>query len=292
MFKIVNKQLLAENVKRIDILAPVIASKILPGQFVSVSPDEDEERIPITVNEVDVKRGTIAIIFQEIGRLTRKIGAIPINDSLFSVLGPLGKPSRIEKVGRVICAAAGIGVAQILPIARAHKKIGNKVVGIIGARTKKFLMLEPQMRIACDRLFVTTDDGSYQRKAKITEILQELMAQKKINLVYAIGSVELMRNVCELAKKKTVPSLIKVNPYMVDCMGMCGSCRVKVDGLTKLACVDGPEFDGQKINFDDLDIRMKAFKELDQWYNQKSISSHTKKESGTFMKFLTDILRN
>lgn len=291
MFKVINKQQLAENVKRMDILAPNIAKKIQPGQFVSVCAEENYERIPITVNDADTRKGTITLIFQEVGHITKKLGSIPINDEIFSVLGPLGMPARLEKFGTVICAATGIGIAQILPICRALKEKGNKVIGVMGARTKRDLILEAQMRLVCDKFFITTDDGSYERRGMVTDVFKELLLKEKIDLVYTIGSTELMENISLLTVEKKIKTLIKVNPYMSDCVGMCGSCRVEVGGKAVLACIDGPEFDGHKINYKDLAIRMKAFEELDQWYNHKLISNQNKKESGTFTKFVADILR-
>lgn len=291
-FKIINKQVLADQVKRIDIVAPNIARKIQPGQFVSVCPEEDDEHIPLTVTSYDLISGHISLIFPEIGYTTRKLGALPINESIYSILGPLGRRAQIEKEGAVVCIATGIGVAQILPICRAFKDKGNKVVGIIGAKTKRALMLEPQMRITCDKMFIATEDGSYAQKGLATDLLQGFLDQKKIDCVYAIGSVNMMRTVSVMTRKEGIKTLVKLNPVMTDCMGMCGSCRVRVGGKMVLACTEGPEFDGHKVDYQDLDIRMNAYEELDEWGNQQLKHSPQRNGSKTLTRFLSGILKN
>jgi len=291
-FKIINKLVLAEQVKRIDIAAPNIARKIQPGQFVSVCPEEDDEHIPITVTHCDPIKGEISLIFPEIGYTTRKLGALPINESVFSILGPLGRRAQIEKEGSVICIAAGIGIAQILPICRAFKDKGNKVIGIIGATTKTALILEPQMRIACDKMFITTEDGTYERKGLATDLLQGFLSQAKIDCVYAIGSVNLMRTVSVMTRKAKIKTLVKLNPVMTDCVGMCGSCRVKVGGKIVLACIEGPEFDGHKVDYQDLEIRINAYEESGKWDNQQLKHSPTQNGSKTLTRFLSGILND
>jgi len=291
MFEIINKQILAIDVKRLDIAAQHIARKIQPGQFVSVCPEEGDESIPLTVVDHDMNKGIISFIFKEVGATTKKLGALAIKEPVFSILGPLGTPSLINKNGMVVCIATGVGIAQMLPICRALKKKGNKVVGIIGAKTKKDLMLESQMRITCDKINITTQDGSYERRGLATDAFKELIHKPKVQLVYAIGSVEMMRSVCSLTKPKEIPTLVHLNPVMVDCMGMCGSCRVKVGGKTVLACIEGPEFDGHKVDFDYLDIRMKAFEEFNEWDNQKLQPNHMEAASKTLTRFLSGILK-
>jgi len=291
MFEIINKQLVTNGVKRLDISAPDISKKVQPGQYISICPEEGDERIPLSVVASDAGKGTISIIFQEIGQTTGKLGTLPINESIFSILGPLGVPSKVEKRGVVICIATSIGIAKILPICRANKDIGNKVIGIIGAETKRDLLLEAQMRLLCNEVFITTEDGSYERKGLATDILKGIIAEKKVKFVYAVGSVEMMRNVCHMTKNKKIPTSVQLNPIMVDCIGMCGSCRVKVGGKTVLACMDGPEFDGHKVDFDDFEKRKKAIEECDKCHNQKLKPKAQKKESGTLMRFLSDLLR-
>jgi len=291
MFKIINKQILAENIKRIDISAPNIASKVQPGQFVSVGPEENDEHIPLTVTSCDPQRGHISLIFPELGHTTRKLGALPINEHIFSILGPLGRPATIEKKGVVVCIANGIGITQILPVCRAFKDKGNKVIGVIGAKTKRGLMLESQMRLACNKILIATDDGSCEHRGLATDVLQGFLDKNKADLVYAIGSVEMMRTVSVMTKEKRIRTLVKLNPVMADCMGMCGSCRVKVGEKTVLACVEGPEFDGHKVDFHDLDIRMNAYEESPEWGNQQSKNKPARNESKTLAKFLSGILK-
>ncbi len=291
MYEILNKQILAEDVKRLDVSAPNIAKKIQPGQFVSVSPEEGDEHIPLSIVDTDPQKGVISLIFQEVGLTTGKLGTLPINESIFSILGPLGVPSKIDKKGVVVCVATGVGSAQILPICRAYRKAGNKVIGIIGAKTKRSLLLEAQMRLSCNKLLIATNDGTYERRGLATDILKEIVAQQKINFVYAIGSVDMMQAVCVFTKEKKIKTRVYLNPVMVDCMGMCGSCRVKVGGKILLACIEGPEFDGHKVDFQYFNIRMKAFEELDRWDNQKGLSSPKKSESGILTRFLSGILR-
>jgi len=297
-FKILNKQILSENVKRLDISAPHIAKKIQPGQFVSVCPEEGDERIPLAVIDTDQNKGTISLIFQEVGYTTHKLGKLAINDSIFSILGPLGVPAKIKKGKTVICIATGVGAAQILPICRAFKKKGNKVIGIIGAKTKRSLMLEAQMRLACNKIFITTNDGSYERRGLATDTLKEIIDKYNFEeeaaqplLVYAIGSVDMMQEVCIITKEKKIPTRVHLNPIMVDCMGMCGSCRVKVGGKMILACIDGPEFNGHQVDFNNFNIRMKAFEEAGECLSQTLPSSRKRNESKTFKKFLSDILK-
>jgi len=258
MFKITNKQTLAPDIKRLDILAEEIARRLQPGQFVMVTPTETTQGIPLTVVECDPQRETISLIFQETGLSTRALGALQINQRVFNILGPLGTPSAIAKVGTVACVATGIGTTQILPICRAHKKIGNKVIGIIGAKTKKLLTLETQMRLSCHKLLIATNDGSYLKRGLATDLLQELLRTEKLNLVYAVGSVDLMQAVVAMTQAQEIPSRVSLQPVMRDGVGICGSCRVKIDGRSILSCVEGPEFDGHRVDFADLNIRMES----------------------------------
>ena len=255
---ITNKQLLAQDVKRLDIQAESIASKIRPGQFVIIVPQEKSEWIPMSVAESDPHKGTISIIFKEIGDATRELGNIPINDSLYSVMGPFGQPATIEKRGTVICVATGVGIAQILPICRALKKAGNKVIGVIGAKTKKDLILETQMRLTCYKLQITTEQGYYMRRGKATDAVQEIINKEKISLVYATGSVEMMKVVCDMTKKKHIKTLVQVNTNIQCGAGICGACRAKVNEQVVFSCIDGPEFDGHSVDFDYLKTRKKA----------------------------------
>ncbi len=291
MFEILNKQLVADNVKRLDIYAPNISQKVRPGQFVSIAPEEGDERIPLSVVDSDPQKGTISIIFQEVGQTTGKLGTLPINECIFSILGPLGVPSQIERRGNVICIATGIGIAKVLPICRALREAGNKVIGIIGARSKKDLLLEPQMRLSCDKIHIATEDGSHEQKGLATDIFEKVLADKKIHFVYAVGSVDMMKMVCALTRKSRIKTVVQLNPIMVDCMGMCGSCRVKVAGEMVFACTDGPEFDGHKVDFENFKKRKKAIEECDECHNQKLPLRSRKKGSGILTKLFSGFLK-
>ena len=282
-----------------DIKAEEIARRIKPGQFVMVTPTERSERIPLSVVDADVARGTISLIFQEIGFTTKQLGALQINENVFNLLGPLGVAPSIEKVGIVVCITIGMGAAQILPICRAHKKIGNKVISIIGAKTKKDLVLESQLRLTCHKILIATNDGSYIKRGLATDLLRELLKQETIHLVHAVGSVDMMEAVCAMTAGKNIPTRVSLHPVMVDATGTCGSCRVKVAGETVLSCVDGPEFDGHAVDFTDLRIRMNAFSikkdsegnEL-PWFQQKSPPSRPRSGSEIFQKLRSVFQKN
>ncbi len=296
MFKIIHKQTLAPDIKRLDVLAGEISRRSRPGQFVMVTPTEITQGIPLTIVDADCNRGIISLIFQETGFSTKALGQLQINHCVFNILGPLGIPAVIEKTGTVVCVATGIGTTQILPICRAHRKIGNKVIGLIGAKTKKLLMLEAQMRLSCHKLLIATDDGSYIKRGLATDLLRELLHQEKIHLVYAVGSVDMMQAVAMMTQERQIPTRVSLQPVMIDSVGICGSCRVKVGGRTVLACVEGPEFDGHRVDFDDLKIRTDAFsigKNKDRaWFNRKSMPYPLRNASGAFRKFLAGILKS
>lgn len=293
-FKILNKQSLGVDVKRLDIKAEEIARRIQPGQFVMVTPLERSERIPLSVVDADAVRGTISLIFQETGFTTRQLGALQINDNIFNILGPLGVAPEIKKVGVVVCITTGMGTTQILPICRAHKKIGNKVIGLIGAKTKKNLVLESQLRLTCHKILIATNDGSYIKRGLATDLLRDLLKQEKVDLVHAVGSVDMMESVCVMTREKNIPTRVSLHPVMVDGTGMCGSCRVKVGGETVLACLEGPQFDGHAVDFEDLKVRMNAFdvkkdaqgKEL-SWFSPRLQPSRLKNGSEIFQRFLS-----
>ena len=293
-FKILNKQMLGEGVKRLDIKADELSRRIQPGQFVAVMPTERSEPIPLSVVDADPLRGSISLVFQEVGFTTKQLGALQINETIFNISGPLGKPSDISKVGNVVCITTGAGAAHLLPICRAHKKMGNKVIGIIGAKTKKNLMLESQLRLSCHKILIATNDGSYIKRGLATDLLKEVLTKEKIDLIYAVGSVDMMEAVCGIARAKNIPVRVSVHPLMMDCAGICGSCRVLVGGKTLLSCVDGPEFDGHMVDFEVLRIRMNAFvvkpgsegKEL-EWYSQQSQLNRPRSEFGILTKFLS-----
>lgn len=256
MFKVLNKQLLNQNIKRLDIAAPAIAQHFLPGQFVMVTPFADSVAIPLSIVESDIRRGTISLIIHEQEEATRQLGAFSIDQDIHLVLGPLGVPAVIHKFGLVVCVAHGIGAAHMLPICRALKKAGNKVIGIIGAKTKRAMMLESQMRIVCDEVYVTTNDGSYERRALASEFLKTFLEKQPVDRVYAAGSVDMMEAASRLTQEKNVPIFVTLNPVMLDAVGLSATCRVKVGGEVRLASIDGPHFDGHQVDFEYLKVRL------------------------------------
>lgn len=264
MNKIISKQELAPQIKKIIVEAPLVAKKVSPGEFIVAIVDEKGERVPLTVVDSNKEKGTITLIFQEVGKSTFKLGKLEKGEKISNLLGPLGKPTEIKKLGMVITVGGGVGIAEVYPVTRAFKDAGNKVISIIGARNKSLLILEDEMRKASDELFVTTDDGSYARQGFLSEVLKELISSKEIDLVYAVGPVVMMRVISELTQPLRIKTLVSLNPIMVDATGMCGSCRVCVDKETKFACVDGPEFDGHSVDFKELQNRLQLFTEQEK----------------------------
>ncbi len=260
MNKIVRKKLLSQVIAEIEISAPHIAKSQKPGQFVIIRVDDKGERIPLTIANSNQEKGTVTIIVQAIGKTTVKLNAMEEGESIADVVGPLGKPSHIEHFGRVVTIGGGVGTAIAWPTTRAFKKAGNEVISIIGARTKELLILEDEMRAVSDRVIVTTDDGSYANKGFVTDSLKGLIDNNLIpNMVLAIGPVPMMRAVSELTKKYAIPTVVSLNPIMLDGTGMCGVCRVSVGGKTMFACVDGPEFDAHEVDFAGLMQRLKVY---------------------------------
>ncbi len=257
--KIITKEILADcqgtRVVKLTVHAPDIAAKARAGQFAMLMVKEEGERIPLTVVETDPQKGTITLILQEIGLTTKFLGRMEPQDSLYSIVGPLGHPTHIAKYGRVILIGGGVGIAEIYPVARALKIAGNQVTAIIGARTKELLILEQQLKETCDECIVMTDDGSYGRKGFVTEALKALLDAARYALVYAVGPVPMMRAVSGVAKTAGVRALVSLNAIMVDGTGMCGCCRVTVGKETKFSCVDGPEFDAALVDWQELSNR-------------------------------------
>lgn len=262
MFTIVKREEMAEGTIILnEIAAPLIAKKAKPGQFVILKANEEGERIPLTMADTDPERGTITIVYMVIGKSTAIFRDLQVGDGYQDVIGPLGKPTHLEKVGKVVCVGGGTGVAVLHPITRGLKQVGNEVVCIIGARNKGLLILEEQMRTASHDLRVCTDDGSYGHHGFVTEVLKEVLQAGDIKLVVAIGPVPMMKAVSNLTKEYHVATMVSLNPIMVDGTGMCGGCRVTVGGETKFACVDGPEFDGHQVDYDELILRLRAYQE-------------------------------
>lgn len=265
MYRIVRKEVLAPTLSLFEIEAPLVARKAQAGQFVILRIDEEGERIPLTIADFDRERETITCVFQEVGKTTKELGALCEGGYLQDFVGPLGLPSHIENFGRVVCVGGGVGVAPVFPIARALREAGNEVIGIIGARTKELLFWEEKMRSACSELRVTTDDGSYVRKGFVTDLLREVIEEKKdVSLCVAIGPLPMMRAVCNLTRDYGLKTIVSLNSIMVDGTGMCGCCRVTVGGETKFACVDGPEFDGHQVDFEEMARRSVIYKPQEQ----------------------------
>jgi len=260
MYKIVDKAQLAEDIFRIVIDAPLIAKSWRPGQFVILMVNEKGERIPLTVVDVDTSRGTIELIFQVVGKTTASLASKDVGETVFSVTGPLGKPSEIRAYGNVAVVGGGVGVAEIFPQARALKAAGNHVVCVIGARTLSKLILFEELKPFCDEVYVCTDDGSYGYRGFVSDLLNRLLEEgRRIDYVYAVGPVPMMKAVSNVTRKYNVKTVVSANPIMIDGTGMCGACRILVGGEIKFACVDGPDFDAHQLDFDTLESRVKAY---------------------------------
>ncbi|MFB0505289.1 MAG: sulfide/dihydroorotate dehydrogenase-like FAD/NAD-binding protein [Thermodesulfobacteriota bacterium] len=261
MFRILEKREMAERtVCEFKIEAADIARKAKPGQFVVIRANETGERIPLTMAGTDPEAGTISIIFQVVGKTTALLRSFGEDDEILDIIGPLGIPTHVEKLGTVICVGGGTGVAVMYPITKAYKEAGNHVIAIIGARTKDLLILEEEMKEASHDLRVTTDDGSYGHHGFVTDVLKQILDERDdVKLVVGIGPVPMMKFLCKMTKEYDVKTVVSLNPIMVDATGMCGACRVSVGGRTRFCCVDGPEFDGHEVDFDELVKRQRAY---------------------------------
>ncbi|HYL86716.1 MAG TPA: sulfide/dihydroorotate dehydrogenase-like FAD/NAD-binding protein [Candidatus Angelobacter sp.] len=265
MFRVRQAQFLAPGIKRFVIEAPRIARKQQPGQFVIIRIHEQGERIPLTIESSDPLAGTVSIVVQAVGKTTHLMHTLKEGDSLADVVGPLGKPSEIANFGTVVVVGGGVGTAMAYPTAAALKRSGNQVISIVGARNKELVILEQEMRAVSDTLLVTTDDGSYGQKGLVTDWLRELMDRgTRIDLVLAVGPVVMMKAVAELTRPAQIRTMVSLNPIMIDGTGMCGGCRVLVDSKSQFACVDGPEFDAHRVNFEVLVQRNAMYKEAER----------------------------
>ncbi len=266
MFEIVERSEMAQGTVVSNwVKAPKIAKKAKPGQFVILRANETGERIPLTMADTDPAKGLINIIYAVVGKSTALFKTLKVGDGYLDVIGPLGQPTHLEKVGKVVCVGGGTGVAVVYPITRGLQQAGNKVFSVIGARTKDLLILEDKMKAASDELMVCTDDGSYGHKGFVTDKLKEILTNHKdIGLAVCIGPVPMMKFCCKMTKEFGVKTLVSLNPIMVDGTGMCGCCRVTVGGKMKFACVDGPEFDGHETDFDELTMRLRGYMDLEK----------------------------
>lgn len=265
--EILENRVLADKVNRYRVHSPLIAAKRQAGQFIILRIDENGERIPLTIADADPDEGSLTLVVQEVGKTTSRMTQLQIGEQLLDVVGPLGAPTHIEHFGTVVVIGGGIGIAPAHPIAQALREAGNRVVSVLGARTKALIIMEEEMRRASDEVIICTDDGSYGTHGMVTDVLKDhAEADGKPDLVVAIGPVIMMKFVCKLTRELDIPTVVSLNPVMVDGTGMCGGCRVSVGGTTRFACVDGPEFDGHLVDFDEL-MRRQAF------YRQQELES-------------------
>jgi ferredoxin--NADP+ reductase len=278
LYEIVKNEALGPAVFRMVVRAPEVARKHKPGNFIMFRIDETGERVPLTVADKDVKDGTVTLVFQAMGKTTTQLGAMKAGDKLLDFVGPLGKPTHIEKFpGVVVCVGGGIGVAPVHPMAVGMKEAGNRVISIIGARTKDLLIMEEDMRRASTELLIATDDGSYGFHGFVTQVLEQIIqreGKENVSLVIAVGPVPMMRACCKTTTPYGVSTVVSLNPVMVDATGMCGACRVSVGGKTKFACVDGPEFDGHQVDFDELMKRLRMYVDDERLAMQRYQEAH------------------
>ena len=264
MNKIVSKEYLSAKVVKLEVEAPLIARSRKAGHFVIVRVGEKGERMPLTIAEADTRKGTITLVVQEVGLSSTKLCNLEVGDEVTDIVGPLGQATHIENFGTVICAGGGVGVAPMLPIVQALKTAGNRVVTVLAGRTKELVILEKEMRESSDEVIIMTDDGSYGQKGLVTDGIEYIIQREKVNKCFAIGPAIMMKFVCLLTKKYAIPTEVSLNTIMVDGTGMCGACRITVGGKTKFVCVDGPEFDGHQVDFDEMLKRMGAFKDIER----------------------------
>lgn len=259
MNKILEKSHFSENVVRLVVEAPDIARARKPGHFVIVRTGEKGERIPLTIADADKVRGTITLVVQAVGESTRQICSLEAGDSLTDVVGPLGRATKIGRVGTVVCCGGGVGVAPLLPIIKAMKEAGNRVISVLAARNKDLIILEDEVRRHSDEVIIMTDDGSAGRKGLVTDGVESVIQREKVDEVVTIGPAIMMKFVALLTRKYDVPTICSLNTIMVDGTGMCGACRVTVGGKMRFVCVDGPEFDAHQVDFDEMLMRMRAY---------------------------------
>jgi NAD(P)H-flavin reductase len=261
MNKILNKSYFSERVVKLEVDAPLIARSRRPGNFVIARVGERGERVPLTITGADADRGTITLVVQAVGASTRKLCALEVGESLTDLAGPLGKPTRVERVGTVLACGGGVGIAPLLPIAVAFKEAGNRVVSVIAGRGREFVILEEEIRDCSDEVIVMTDDGSHGRQGLVTDGMATVIARERVDLAVTIGPAVMMKFAAALTRRHAIPTIASLNALMVDGTGMCGACRVTVGGKTRFTCVDGPEFDAHEVDFDELIARLGGLKD-------------------------------
>ena len=265
MYRIIQKEILAPTITKYVIEAPYVARKRKAGNFVIIRVEETGERIPLTLVDSNLKEGTVTLIVQAIGKTTKALALKNAGEYIMDLMGPLGNPTPIEMGKTIACIGGGVGTAELYPITKALKEAGNTIYTIVGARSKELVILEKEMQQVSDTLYITTDDGSYKRKGFVTDQLEELLdANLGINMVYAIGPLPMMRAVSNLTKPYNVRTMVSLNAVMVDGTGMCGGCRVSINGQMKFACVDGPEFEGHEVDFDEMLLRNRSYVEMEK----------------------------
>ncbi|MCK9507812.1 MAG: sulfide/dihydroorotate dehydrogenase-like FAD/NAD-binding protein [Pigmentiphaga sp.] len=272
MNKIIAKEYFSDKVVKLEVEAPLIAKARKAGHFVIVRVGKMGERIPLTIADADIEKGTITLIVQMMGVSSIKLGKLEVGDSITDLVGPLGKATHIENFGTVVCACGGVGTAPMLPIVTALKKAGNKVITVLAARSKELIILEDQMRSLSDELIVMTDDGSYGNKGLVTNGIETVINREKVDLCVTIGPAIMMKFVSLLTKKYDIPTVASLNTIMVDGTGMCGACRVTVGGKVKFVCVDGPEFDAHQVDFDEMLMRLGGYKDIEREEMEKLIT--------------------
>ncbi len=261
MNQLVAKRYLSANVVEMEIESPLIARKRQAGHFVILKVGTRGERIPLTIAKADVVKGTITLIIQKVGVTSHKICNLEVGDEITDVVGPLGHPTHIEKIGTLLCAGGGVGVAPLLPIVEAMHNAGNRIITVLAARSKELIILEPEMRANSDEVVIMTDDGSYGKKGIVTQGMEEVITREKIDMVLTIGPAIMMKYCSLLTAKYNIPTMASLNATMVDGTGMCGACRVTVAGKTRFVCVDGPEFNAHEVDFDELLMRLGGYKD-------------------------------
>ncbi|MCD7878410.1 MAG: sulfide/dihydroorotate dehydrogenase-like FAD/NAD-binding protein [Candidatus Gastranaerophilales bacterium] len=263
-YKILEKIELCPNQYELKIEAPYVTRNAQAGQFIIFRVEEEGERVPITIADIDRENGILTVVFMAVGYTTKKLAMLEVGDEILDVVGPLGKPTEIKNYGTVVCIAGGYGAAPCYLISKAFKDARNKVYTIMGARNEKLIFWKDKMAQACQKLFITTDDGSLGHKGFVTEVLSDIMKNEKVNYVIAVGPMPMMRAVAEITRDKQIKTEASMNPIMIDGTGMCGACRVTVGGEVKFACIDGPDFDAHKIDFDEVINRTKIYKDQER----------------------------
>jgi ferredoxin--NADP+ reductase len=279
MYKIVTRKEISQKIKSYDIHAPEVAKAAKAGQFVILRIDEKGERVPLTIAGTNPEKGLVRVIFQEIGKTTMHLASLCEGDYIRDFLGPLGNPTKIKRYGTIVTVAGGVGVAEIIPVIKELRRVGNKVITVVGARCKDLIILGDELKEESDLLFFATNDGTCGIKGFVTDVLKDVLAREKVNMVYAIGPVPMMKAVAELTKEKYIETLVSLNSIMLDGTGMCGACRITVNGRTKFVCVDGPDFNAHLVNWEEITLRLGIFKSfekisIDKFKNDRNCKCH------------------